>query len=156
MMKNDADIKHSNDDSEDYRMISHVTEIAAPKVTAYIREQYRAEGLVSQEEGQGPDTTITVTRNGNTSVYILWNTLIEIASIDIDDVPLRFDEGLWDYYYFVKKMKEVVEIRIRVILGSLNAKNSDDLREHLKKCYETGDYERICRWRTSAPDSPQS
>jgi len=71
--------------------------------------------------------------------------LLEIATTDRDDVPLRFDERLRDFDYFLSKMTRLTQSKLKVLFRLLMEKDVDAAIENITK--DAKNYERIRIWR---------
>jgi hypothetical protein len=70
---------------------------------------------------------------------------LEIVTIDRDEEPLRFDEGLKDFDYFLAKMGRAINSKMRVVFEVLKEDDLDAAVENI--CKDAKDYERIRIWR---------
>jgi hypothetical protein len=54
--------------------------------------------------------------------FYLHNLLLEIATIDRDENPLRFDDRLVDFDYFAKKTARIIESKLKILFKLLSAR----------------------------------
>jgi hypothetical protein len=130
---------------EEIAKINHFLARIAPVVIEITRGILQAIGCDVKEEGSGLDLAFSIKSGQKELKFYLRNLLLEIATVDRDEEPLRFDEGLKDFDYFMAKMARGINSKLRVVFEVLN---EDDLEAAVENiCKVAGDYERIRIWR---------
>jgi hypothetical protein len=70
---------------------------------------------------------------------------MEIATVDRDENPIRFDENLRAFDYFLAKMARVIQSKLNVLFKLLAEENPDIALEKITQMAK--DYERIRIWK---------
>ena len=126
--------------------ISQLIDHIYPFIIQFTKKIIESEGFSIKEKGEGLEQVFTIT--GGKCIdkldFSFYNLLLEIATIDRDDIPLRFDDRLLDNCYLVKKAAKITSIRLRTIFANLEAENLGEIADFLKEIYSEGDLERIC------------
>jgi hypothetical protein len=78
---------------------------------------------------------------------------LEITTIDRDKQPLRFDESLRDFDYFLAKTSRTVASKLNVLFHLFGQEDMDAAIENIAK--DAKRYERIRIWRFDRNDSEQ-
>ena len=81
------------------------------------------------------------------------NLLLEIATIDRDEHPLRFDEKLLSFDYFVHKTNQLIDSKLKVIFELLFEDDFDKAKENIVRL--GNDYERIRIWELDQDKEPE-
>jgi hypothetical protein len=92
-------------------------------------------------KGEGMDCLLRIEKGEKKIDFLLANTLLEIATIDRDDKPLRFDRKLLDGEYGNRKTIEVVQSKLAVLLPLII--DDDDGEVAIEKVKNLKGYERI-------------
>jgi len=134
-MQNDNEIKR----------INNFLSMAGPLILELVSAILRALGSEVKKEGLGLDSAFLVKCGNGEIKFYVHNLLLEIATRDRDEEPLRFDERLSDFDYFVAKTGRIIQSKID-ILGYLTS--GKDLERALDDITARADkYERIRIWR---------
>ena len=116
-------------------------------IIAYTKDEIHARGMtVEKEEGQGINAVlflISGNNDGRRVEFSFKNTLLEIATMDRDEEPLRFDHSLKDHNYYMHKVKRIMCSKIQIFECVLNSSSHGDIHENLKDLFNTGGYERM-------------
>ena len=116
-----------------------------PIVVGITRAILQALGCEVKEQGSGLELVFSVKSGGKTLKFYVQNLLLEIVTVDRDQEPLRFDEGLTDFDYFLAKMAHAISSKLRVVFEVLK---QDDLEAAVENiCKDAKNYERIRIWR---------
>lgn len=116
-----------------------------PIVVGFTRAIIQSIGCDVKDEGSGLDLAFSIKSGEKTLKFYPRNLLLEIATIDRDEEPLRFDEELKDFDYFLAKMARAINSKLRVVFEVLK---EDDLETAMESiCKDAKDYERIRIWR---------
>ena len=100
----------------------------------------QAAGMEVEEKGHELDTAFHIKAGEKEIKLYLSNLLLEITTIDRDAMPLRFDEGLLDYDYFLKKLSKVIESKLTILFKLLEHEDVDKVMESIS---QLSNYERI-------------
>jgi len=75
--------------------------------------------------GQGLELRYEVSFGDMKAVFYFRNLYLEIATVDRDAEPLRFDEKLRDHYYFVSKASFIIKSKLDILLKLLKSDDTD-------------------------------
>lgn len=127
--------------------ISSFLSVASPIVTEIVQSVLRSCGCQIQQKGSGLDITFSIkSRDIDTDIeFYLRNLLLEIVSMDRDQTPLRFDENLKDFDYFLAKTVRLVQSKLKILLHLLEEKDTDKAIEEIN--LDAKQYERIRIWK---------
>jgi len=102
-------------------------------------------GMEVKEEGSGLDLAFYIKSGEKEIKFYLHNLLMEIATIDRDEQPPRFDENLWDFEFFLAKTSRLTESKLNILLHLLKEEDVDTAVENISRSAKN--YERIRIWR---------
>lgn len=125
--------------------IARFFSFATPIVVEIIRAALQSSGWQVKEEGKGLDLAFYVKVGEKEIKFYLRNLLLEIASIDRDEQPLRFDENMADFDYFLAKTTRLTQSKLKVLFQLLDEEDVDKAIENISK--DAKQYERIRIWR---------
>jgi hypothetical protein len=125
--------------------INHFLAEVGPIIVGVTKAILHAIGCKVEDEGHGLDLAFSIRSGEKTLKFYLRNLLLEIVTIDRDEEPLRFDEGLKDFDYFLAKMGRAINSKMRVVFEVLKEDDLDAAVENI--CKDAKDYERIRIWR---------
>jgi hypothetical protein len=108
-------------------------------------------GMDIEQEGHGLDTAFCTRSGGKEAKFFMHNLLLEIATIDRDEEPLRFDENLRDLDYFAAKTARVVESKLNVLFHLLGQDDVEAAIENIAQ--DAKQYERVRIWRFDQTDT---
>jgi hypothetical protein len=131
-------------DKEQQAKINGFLRVALPAVAGVVRTFLDSFGLEFGEEGHGLGLTFCVRSGTNTVKFCLHNLLLEIATVNRDENPLRFDEGLRDFDYFLAKTTELAGSKLLILLQLLS---EDDVDAAIEKVCNNKGFERIRVWK---------
>lgn len=97
------------------------------------------------EKGRGLDTVLTIKTGENEAEFHLQNLFLEIATVDRDEQPLRFDEQLRDFDYFLSKMVRTLTSKLRVLFHLFGEEDVDAAIENIAR--DARQYERVRIWK---------
>jgi hypothetical protein len=86
-----------------------------PIVTGIVRRILESFGWQVTQKGQGLDIIFVVKADSKEIEFYMHNLILEIATIDRDEEPLRFDERLRDFDFFINKTITLIESKLRVL-----------------------------------------
>ena len=143
-------IKHSTSDSRIDKFIFLTT----PLITGIVEQLLRKLQLDIEKKGQGLETKFCIKNNEHDIEFHMRNLLLEIAAIDRDENPMQFDEQLKDFGYFMSKMNQLIDSKLRVLLELIFEKDLDKASENIAKL--SNNFERIRIWKMDIKDKPSS
>ena len=97
------------------------------------------------EKGCGFDTVFTIKADEKVAELYLQNLFLEIATVDRDEHPLRFDKNLRDFDYFISKMVRVLTTKLRVLFHLFGEEDIDAAIENIAS--DAKQYERVRIWK---------
>jgi hypothetical protein len=125
--------------------LTQFLQVISPIVTGVVRTFLQALDLPTTEEGSSLDMAFHIKLGEKEAKFFLRNLLLEIATIDRDEEPLRFDERLADFDFFLKKATQLTSDRLYILLRLLSENDLDKAVENI--CADPNQYERIRIWR---------
>lgn len=132
-------------DSEHNIKIASFLRVALPVVADVVRTFLQAFDWEVQEEGRGLDSAFAIKFGEKEIKFFMHNLLLEIATVDRDENPLKFDEKLHDAGYFLTKTTRLVGGRLWILLQLVSQDDVEAAIEKLSR--KAGQYERIRIWR---------
>ncbi len=137
-------MKHNRNkmnDDEDLKEIARFLGRALPMILTVVKCHFVAAGLEASLESRGMDLAFSITSGEKEAKFFLQNLLLEIATIDRDERPLRLDERLNDPEYILDKVIQVTDSKLRILIHLFN---EDDVDAALENIAEEGKhYERL-------------
>jgi len=118
---------------------------AFPIVARHVRALLGSHGLKVKEECPGPELAFTIKTGQGEVQFFLENLLLEIATIDRDERPLRFDERVLDLDFFARKSARLINSKLRILLCLVREHDFDGGLARVKAMAK--DYERVRIWR---------
>lgn len=140
-------------DSDQKIKITGFLRVALPIVADVVRTFFKAFDCEVKEEGQGLDLAFSIKKGEKEVKFYMHNLLLEIATIDRDANPLRFDERLRDFDYFLAKTTRLVGSKLWILLQLLSEDDVDEAIENV--CRDAKQYERIRIWRFDQQEPDQ-
>ena len=116
-----------------------------PILTKQLKLAIQEAGFTVTEQGDGLDSVFLVKCGNKEIKFFLHNLLMEIATVDRDQEPLRFDKRLRDFDYFLAKTARLTESKLNILLHMLSKENVDATIESIIQ--DAKQYERIRIWR---------
>ena len=130
-------MQNQNDTSRIHQFI----DFASPFVCAIVKAIMQSSGWQVIQNGSGIDTVFSIKAANKEAEFHLHNLLLEIATIDRDEMPLRFDEGLYDFDFFLKKTLQLTESKLRILFKLFS---DDDVEKAIENiANEAKNYQRI-------------
>jgi hypothetical protein len=120
-------------DQKEMTQINQFLCMITPIVTSQVRMLLESAGLQVEEEGFGLDAGFSIKSAQRQLKFYLQNLLLEIATIDRDQQPLRFDQNLRDLDYFAAKTAQVVESKLNVLFHLFGEENMDAAIEDIAR-----------------------
>jgi len=118
--------------------------VVSPIIINYLARLLQLTGLQVKKEGRGLNTTFSIKKDGKEARMYLQNLLLEIATVDRDEEPLRFDENLRDVDFFLAKAARLTESKLRILFHLLGEDDMDTAIDKIS--LDAKQYERIRIW----------
>lgn len=135
-------MKHTEkQNSEDTKNISCFFQVALPIVVGVVKTFLRSSEFQIRKEGFGFDMAFSIKCGEKEIRFYLHNLFMEIATVDRDEEPIRFDGNLRDFDYFLAKMARVIESKLKILFRLLAEENPDIALEKITQMAK--DYQRI-------------
>jgi hypothetical protein len=115
--------------------------LVSPVVVEVVRASLQLAGCEINQEGKGLDLAFSIKSGEKEIKFFLHNLLLEIATIDRDEKPLRFDENLNDLDYRHAKITGLIESKLRILFQLLAENDMDAAIDNISK--NTKGYEHI-------------
>ena len=115
--------------------------LTAPVVIGFVKTLLDAADFEVTQEGSGSDFAFGVKSGEQYIKFFLQNLLLEIATVDRDAEPLKFDERLADVDFFLSKTADVVESKLRILPLLLGETDVDTAIENVIS--QADKYERL-------------
>lgn len=125
--------------------INHFLFLMSPLIARLVRMLIESAGMDIREKGSGLDLTYHIKSGEKELKFYLHNLLLEIATVDRDEAPLRFDERLKDFDFLVDKIIHVVQSKVRVIFQLLGGNDVEAAIENIGR--DAKQFERVRIWR---------
>lgn len=125
--------------------INYFLQMVSPIVVDVVKRILQSLDFQVKEKGRGLDLVFIIKREEKKAEFYLKNLFLEIVSVDRDEEPLRFDENLQDFDYFLAKMVRITESKLRVLFHLFGEDDVEAAIENISK--DTRQYERIRIWR---------
>ena len=138
-------------DQKEITQINQFLCMITPIVTSQVKMLLESAGLQVEEEGFGLDAGFSIKCGQRQLKFYLQNLLLEIATIDRDQQPLRFDQNLRDLDYFAAKTARVVESKLHVLFHLLGQDDVEAAIENIAQ--DAKQYERVRIWRFDQTDT---
>jgi len=104
-----------------------------------------SQGYQAREEGAGLELTLSASAGTGEVRFFLRNLFLEVATLDRDEEPLRFDEDLLDFGYLLPKIAELIRSKLTLLLHLFE---TEDVEEACNKIQaDSAGYERVRIWR---------
>ena len=125
--------------------------LVSPVVVGVVRTILQTLDFEVKEEGDGLELAFSIKRDDKEAKFYFHNLLLEITTIDRDEKPLRFDENLRDFDYFLAKTSRAVASKLNVLFRLFGQEDMEAAIESIAK--DAKRYERIRIWRFDRNDS---
>ena len=134
------------------KRINNFLTIVLPLVVDVTKRILQSLDFQVTEKGRGLDTVFAIKAAEKEAEFHLHNLFLEIATIDRDEEPLRFDEKLRDSDYFLAKMVRTLESKLRVLFHLFGEEDVDTAIENIAR--DAKQYERIRIWKVDSDKPP--
>ena len=141
-------------DRNELSKINRFLHMVSPIVITQVKRILQSAGLQVEERGSGSDLVFIIKSGEKEIMFSPYNLLLEIASIDRDEVPLRFDENLQDFGFFLDKMARLTQSKLQILFKLLAEDDVEKAIDNISRDAEQ--YQRIRIWRFDQDNpSPQ-
>jgi hypothetical protein len=137
---NKSRIKHT---SHDKRVDGFLYLITAAVVDV-VSKILQSAGCDVKCKGQGLGMVFSIKHGEKDIHFHMHNLLLEIATVDRDEHPLRFDEKLKDFDFFIHKTNRAIDSKLKVLFELLFENDFDKAKENIARLGDN--YERIRIW----------
>lgn len=117
----------------------------SPVITETVKKALRSYGARVEEHGFGLGTILVIKSGKKRADFHLNNLFLEIATMDRDERPLRFDERLRDFDFFLSKTNQIVQSKLNVLAPILSEEDPEIAIEKIKEL--ANQYERVRIWK---------
>ncbi|HUU16298.1 MAG TPA: hypothetical protein VMW72_04045 [Sedimentisphaerales bacterium] len=141
-------------DQNEFTRINRFLRMVSPIVISQVKMILQSAGLQVEEKGSGSEL-IFIIKSGEKEIHFSpYNLLLEIASIDRDEMPLRFDENLEDFGFFLDKTARLTQSKLHILFKLLAEDDVEKAIDNISRDAEQ--YQRIRIWRFDQENpSPQ-
>lgn len=115
-----------------------------PIVARFVKILLQSAGMDVEEEGRGFELAFSIKKDERESKMYLQNLLLEIATVDRDEQPLRFDENMRDFDFFLAKTTRLVQSKLKVLFHFLGEEDVETAIEKISQ--DARHYERVRIW----------
>jgi len=139
-------------DQEAIKIAGFLT-VAAPTITRLAKMVLESRRYQVREEGAGLELVLAISTGHGEVKFYLRNLFLEVATLDRDEEPLRFDEDLLDFGYFLSKTADLIRSKLRLLLHLLETESVEEACKKIQA--DSAGYERVRIWRrldTQGPD----
>jgi len=131
-------------DHKDIERINHFVYRVSPIVADVIKRFLQLSGYEVQQQGQGLKLAFSIKKGKKEAKMYIENLLLEIATVDRDQEPLRFDENLRDFNFFLAKLVNLTESKLKILLHFFAEEDIDAAIDNIS--LDAKQYERIRIW----------
>jgi hypothetical protein len=118
---------------EEITKINHFISMILPGIVQSVKTFLQSAGLNVEEKGSGLDTVFSIKSGKKEADFYLHNLLVEIATVDRDEEPLRFDEKLRDFDYFVAKAAKLTDSKMMILFELLSEDDVDKVIDNISQ-----------------------
>jgi hypothetical protein len=116
-----------------------------PLVCKILETIFSSIGASAEQKGEGLQISFHIKSGEKELEFYLNNLLLEIATIDRDESPLRFDEKLQDFEYFAAKAAKLTDSKMRILFELLSEDDVDKVIDSISE--KAKDYQRVRIWK---------
>ena len=111
-------------------------------------------GCEVTHKGQGLDMVFCIKHEDKEIQFHMHNLLLEIATIDRDEHPMRFDDRVKNFDYFINKSNQAIDSKLKVLFELLFEDDFGKAKENIARLSDN--YERIRIWEVEPGKKPAS
>lgn len=135
---------------EEVEKINRFLCMVLPTVTEIVKTILRSLNHQVIQKGHGLDLVFSIKAGKKEAEFYLHNLFLEVVTVDRDEVPLRFDENLRDFDYFLAKTARLIASKLNVLFHLFGEEDVDAAIENITK--DAKQYERIRIWKVDQKD----
>jgi len=98
-----------------------------------------------REEGAGLELALSISTGHGEVRFFLRTLFLEGATLDRDEEPLRFDQDLLDFGYFLSKTADLIRSKLKLLLHLLETESVEEACKKIQA--DSAGYERVRIWR---------
>jgi len=132
-------------DKKEIEKINRFLCMVIPVITEIVKTIFQSLDCEVNQRGHGLDLVFSIKYEEKVAEFYLHNLFLEIATIDRDEEPLRFDKGLRDFDYFLAKTACTVASKLNVLFHLFGEEDVDRAIENITR--DAQQYQRIRIWR---------
>lgn len=125
--------------------INQFLSIVSPTIVGHMKMLCQSTGAKVQEQGRGLNLSLLIKSGKKKTRFFLHNLFLEIATVDRDDDPLKFDERLRDFNFFLAKMTRLTQNKLKILFHLLLEEDVDAAIENIGR--DAKQFERVRIWR---------
>ena len=125
--------------------ISRFLATATPIVVEIVKSILRTCDCQIEQKGSALELALSIKKDEKEAEFYLQNLLLEIACVDRDEKPLRFDENLLDFDFFLTKTARLTQSKLKVLFHLFGEEDVDTAIENISR--DAKQYERIRIWK---------
>ena len=141
-------------EQDEITKINNFLNSMSPLIALHVKILLKKAGLEFEQEDYGPDMVFYIKSGEKEVKFFIYNLLMEIATIDRDERPLRFDENVRDFDYFKAKILRLIDSKLRILFPLLGEDNVDKALERIHQF--ANQYQRVRILKFDPKDSSQS
>jgi hypothetical protein len=139
-------------DQEAIKIAGFLT-VAAPIIARLARTVLKSHGYQVREEGTGFELVLSISTGHGEVKFYLRNLFLEVSTLDRDEEPLRFDQDLLDFGYFLSKTSDLIRSKLKLLLHLLETESVEEACKKIQA--DSAGYERVRIWRRLDTEDPQ-
>jgi len=139
-------------DQEAVKIAGFLT-VAAPTITRLARMVLESHRYQVREEGVGFELVLSISTGHGEVRFFLRNLFLEVATLDRDEEPLRFDQDLLDFGYFLSKTADLIRSKLKLLLHLLETESVEEACKKIQA--DASGYERVRIWRRLDAEDPE-
>ncbi len=119
--------------------------LVTPMVAGVVRTILETLDFQVIEKGQMFELIFSIKKGEKQAEFYLQNLLLEIATVDRDENPLRFDMKLRDFDYFLAKTCRLIPSKLNVLFHLFGKEDVDEAIDNIAR--DAKQYQRIRIWK---------
>ena len=113
--------------------INRFLTVVTPSIVKSLKASLESAGLQVTEQLLGNDPALSIKKGKLEIKFFLMNLLLEIATVDRDEEPMRFDDRLRDFKYYTNKMLSTVHGKLKILSAVLSQDDLSKIAQDLDK-----------------------
>ncbi len=125
------------------KMITLYAAMTLPIVIKILEDVFKEYNIEYKMEGKAWKTMFHLKKGDNGAEFFLDNLLLEIVTVDRDEVPLRFNKKILESpQNWMDKTMDILESKLAMLLPMLDGMSKEEIIAHVQQ-QGAGKYERI-------------